>query len=180
MKNVVVLNGSLKPFKEDPLMSAIENVYKTIREEDELIGFINSPGGYLDSAWVISSLIADIRAKTIVFGSRVDSASVLIFSSFGKRVAFEDASFVIHPGSHYDENERAWKRLQSEEENFKVWRFMAERIKKISAEDLNLLAQKERKLCAEEAKEIGLVDYIVKRSRLEKFFMLLKTGAYCY
>jgi len=174
MKNFFILNRTLKSLQKEPLVPTIETIYKTILDSDKLVGYINSPGGYLDSAWIISFLIGDIK-NTIVFGgSQIDSASLLVFSSFKKRIAFSDSLFTIHHGSFVEPRKKSLL-----EEDTRVWNFISGKIKKISPEDLNFLADKEKILRAEEAREIGLVNKIIS-PYYKKFFADLKTGAYCY
>ncbi len=173
MKKIFILDSFLNQIETDPRIGILEDIYVKISGDEEFLCYINSIGGHLDTAQFMSYLIEDMKSKTTVFGAKVSSASVLIFSSFQNRIALSDATFLIHRSRSYDKEEKKWKTSEDENQDFEVWKYISSRIKKISPEDLYDLAKKEKKLTPEEALEIGLVQGISKLSSKEFERMLV-------
>jgi len=143
-----------------------------IYPEDKLISYIESKGGVSNIASYLAERISELLIPTIAYGGRVSSAATLIFSSFKKRFAFEDSSFLIHPciPPKGMEGRKIFK-----EYDLQVWKFMSKRMK-ISAKELEIIAKKDKRISANEALEIGLVHEIIKGSC--KNYEILKTKGF--
>lgn len=130
-------------------------------DAEEVITYISSPGGEANPMSELVHLIDTCPLKTTAYaGKFVYSAAAIIYSSFKIRKAFNDSRFIIHsvkpkPGIPRTED--------FDQFDLEVWKFMAERFKKISFDDLIKFGRKGNVFSVQEAFDIGMVDEIIDK-----------------
>jgi ATP-dependent protease ClpP protease subunit len=135
---------------------------KIVSPEDRVISFIESRGGVTDVAsYIVEKILLLSQSHLIPFiayGGIVFSAASFIYAVHNKRYAFKDSSFLIHrnippKGKENDPIYRAY--------DFQMWKIMSSCMgNKISPDDLDIFASKNKIISAQEAQEIGLVELI--------------------
>ena len=138
----------------------------------EIIFWINSPGGSLESAIVFLDYIkaAKINLTTIGLG-RVDSAAILVWASGKTRVATRHCRFLFHKPEQMFASDGAVQMSLSEKEckemagglkivNKKMCKLLAQQLA-AKAEDIQALVEKEDWVTAQELKRLGLLDKII-------------------
>lgn len=128
--------------------------------DNKIISYVESRGGETDVASHIVEKILPLShlVPFVAYGGIVFSAASFIYAVHNKKYAFKDSSFLIHrnippKGKEEDPVYRAY--------DFQMWKIMSSCMNnKISPDDLDVFASKNRIISAHEAKEIGLVDII--------------------
>lgn len=149
---------------------------KIIRPENKVISYIDSRGGITDIAsYIVEKILPLSRLVPFVaYGGKVFSAASFIYAVHNKRYAFKDSSFLIHrnippKGREEDPIYRAY--------DFQMWKIMSSCMgNKLSPDDLDIFASKNRIISAHEAKDIGLVDFILDDSHRNFKKYLQKEG----
>lgn len=128
--------------------------------DNKIVSYVESRGGVTDVASHIVEKILPLShlVPFVAYGGIVFSAASFIYAVHNKRYAFKDSSFLIHrnippKGKEEDPVYRAY--------DFQMWKIMCSCMRnKISPDDLDIFASKNKIISAYEAQEIGLVDFI--------------------
>ncbi len=159
----VFLNGPI----DDKLSAVIcaQLLFLESKSSDEIVMYINSPGGVVTSGLAIYDTMQFIRSpvSTLCMGAACSLGSVLLMAGAkGRRIALPNASVMVHQplggfqGSAADIERHALEAL-------KVKRRMIELYVKHcgrSYEEVERTLDRDTFLSAQEAKDWGLVDHV--------------------
>lgn len=160
-----------------PLFSFIvEDIIARINEipiEDDLDVLLNSPGGSVFAGWTVGSVLAERKGKVKikVAGHAASMAPALLLFADSTE-ALDVTQFMLHRADMFVENDEEkellaqinkdlFKKLSSKIDGFKLKEIKGVTLKEIfeGEERINVW------LTAKEAKEIGLIDKVVKLER---------------
>jgi ATP-dependent protease ClpP protease subunit len=156
--------GEINKEKEKKL----KEVLKIIGPGDELVSYISSFGGEIRSMSLITETISKLPIKTVAYaGKMVYSSAAIIICSFQERIAFNDSKFIIHLSKP---RKGKMKTEDFDKFDLEFLEFMANKMKKVSLEELIFIAKRGKVFGAERALEIGLVDKVIDKPTSAKKF----------
>ena len=150
----------------DLLISAIEEMHKSIKNGASVQLLINSAGGDVKSATAFSYKIQESGIPLVTYGYSIESAALLIYLTGTSRVAHKTRTrFFLHEARvHIDgeQDERTAFNLAKElqRHNRLFAECVAERTN-LKEKDVLKLMQKNTWLDVEKAKELGIVHEII-------------------
>jgi ATP-dependent Clp protease protease subunit len=164
----VFLNGAI----DDKVAAQIcaQLLYLQSRSSDEIVMYINSPGGMVTSGLAIYDIMQFVRSpvSTVCMGTARSLGSLLLMAGAkGRRIALPNANVMVHQpsggfqGSAADVERHALETL-------KVKRRLAELYVKHcgrTLEEVERTLDRDTFLSAQEAKDWGLVDHVWRDER---------------
>lgn len=163
----IKLFGDIEKESSREIVHAMQEMEK-IENRDSIDFYINSCGGDTTEILSIRDIMKSIKSKvnTIGLGKCYSGGSFLLMSGTGERKAYENTSILIHNSRVsmiYDsikENESRWEHFQRLNEI--IIDLMLEEINIESRKELKDLIKRDYYMGVEEAKELGIIDKIIK------------------
>lgn len=162
----------------DMVSAAVETIYKAYYGKEQFRHFIIpifSPGGDVDAAWSLYTVLKNLDAQiaTVATG-RVYSSAVIPFLAGHKRYSFPESVFLFHPATvlHATNEEvplyRYHEEIQGERFDRLTFKTILSKIKGTKKKDIDLLVHDSKSsfISATKAKNYKIVTDII--NKLEK------------
>lgn len=172
---IILISGEIT---WETVSQIVENIYRAYYGKDEYRQFIIpifSPGGDVDAAWSLYTVLKNLNAQiaTVAIG-RVYSSAVIPFLAGHKRYAFPESVFLFHPATvlHATNEEvplyRYHEEIQGERYDRLIFKSILGKIKGTKKEDIDLLVHDSKSsfINARKAKNYKIVTDII--NKLEK------------
>jgi len=167
----ILLVGELEEKSAERILAELviaenENASKSESQQKPLFFYIDCQGGSLLEAFAIADLMRSMKTKviTVALGA-CQSAAVLLCAAGDERYALPNTRFLLHPlfascQARLDEIEAQAKELQVLQDRY--IQLLSELTGAKKRDEFSKLCKKESFLSAEEAKQLNIIDEILK------------------
>ncbi len=175
-RGIVRIDGSIGEGVSAELFQKID--YLVSRGYKRIVFYINSSGGEIHESFAIYDRLINlarikVSIEAIAEGRVSSAAAMIILQAFPTRMSLPNARFSLHEPSSMSLTHRGTSEVKDESKEMAIvtditYRILSKRCKKTQKEISEFIGRKEIWLSAQEAKDFGLIDDIVKKMSWSK------------